>query len=191
MGSHSLLQGVFPAQNSNPGLLNCRQFFTSEPPGMPLSSGFSCIFYSRVFKTQWGERKINIVLIIYFSPQRISKLSNFILFYTFLEYRCSATLVSSYSSKVNQPCVHTSPLLGAAFPFRPPQFPVPCGRLFLIICFIHSINSVHMSIPISRFIRPLSPSVSTHFSLSLCLHFCFVNKIIYTSFFRFHVFSSI
>ena len=27
MGSHSLLQGIFPTQGSNPGLLNCRQIF--------------------------------------------------------------------------------------------------------------------------------------------------------------------
>ena len=26
-GSHSLLQGIFPAQSSNSGLLHCRQFF--------------------------------------------------------------------------------------------------------------------------------------------------------------------
>ena len=25
MGCHALLQGIFPAQGSNPGLLNCRQ----------------------------------------------------------------------------------------------------------------------------------------------------------------------
>ena len=29
VGSHSLLQGIFPTQGSNPGLLHCSQFFTS------------------------------------------------------------------------------------------------------------------------------------------------------------------
>ena len=27
VGSHSLLQGIFPTQGSNPGLPNCRQIF--------------------------------------------------------------------------------------------------------------------------------------------------------------------
>ena len=27
VGSHSLLQGIFPTQESNPGLLHCRQTF--------------------------------------------------------------------------------------------------------------------------------------------------------------------
>ena len=34
MGSHSLLQGMFPTQGSNPGLLHHRQIYLlSEPPG--------------------------------------------------------------------------------------------------------------------------------------------------------------
>ena len=43
MGSHSLLQGIFPTQGSNQGLLHCRQVFflfillPSEPPENPLS----------------------------------------------------------------------------------------------------------------------------------------------------------
>jgi hypothetical protein len=35
VGSHVLLQGIFPTQGSNPGLSHCRQIlFPSEPPGM-------------------------------------------------------------------------------------------------------------------------------------------------------------
>ena len=33
MGSHSLLQGIFPTQGSNPHLTG--RFFTTEPPGKP------------------------------------------------------------------------------------------------------------------------------------------------------------
>ena len=33
MGSHSLLQGIFPAQGLKPGLLHCRQTLLSKPPG--------------------------------------------------------------------------------------------------------------------------------------------------------------
>ena len=35
VGCHFLLQGVFPTQGSNPRLLHCRWFFTTEPPGKP------------------------------------------------------------------------------------------------------------------------------------------------------------
>ena len=35
MGCHALLQGIFPTQESNLGLLDCR-FFTTEPPGKPV-----------------------------------------------------------------------------------------------------------------------------------------------------------
>ena len=38
-GSHSLLQGIFPIQGLNLGLLHCRQIlYCSEPPGKPLNS---------------------------------------------------------------------------------------------------------------------------------------------------------
>ena len=36
LGSLSLLQGIFPTQGSNPGLLHCRQIILpAEPPGKP------------------------------------------------------------------------------------------------------------------------------------------------------------
>ena len=58
----------------------------------------------------------------------------------------------------------------------------------LVVYFIRSINSVYMSVPTSQFL-PSSPSplVSIGCSLCLCLYFCFVNKILYTSFFRFYI----
>ena len=34
VGCHFLLQGIFPTQRSNPGLLHCRQTLPSEPPGI-------------------------------------------------------------------------------------------------------------------------------------------------------------
>ena len=33
MGCHALLQGILPAQGSNPGFLHCRQILLSELPG--------------------------------------------------------------------------------------------------------------------------------------------------------------
>ena len=37
VGCHSLLQGIFLTQGSNPGLLHCKQIdsLLSEPPGKP------------------------------------------------------------------------------------------------------------------------------------------------------------
>ena len=70
------------------------------------------------------------------------------------------------------------------------QQPEPCNRFSLVIYFMHSINSVYVSISMSRSIRPLlSPSVSRCLFLCLCLYFCFVNKIIYTNFFRFYIYA--
>ena len=44
-----------------------------------------------------------------------------------------------------------------------------------------------MSIPISQFIPPPPPWYPYVCSLCLCLYFCFVNKIVYTNFFRFQI----
>ena len=40
MGSRFLLQGIFPLQGSNPGLLHCRRIFLpAELPGNPKNTG--------------------------------------------------------------------------------------------------------------------------------------------------------
>ena len=58
-------------------------------------------------------------------------------------------------------------------------FPVLYSRLSLVICFIHNISSVCMSVLISQFI-PLSLSLlSVHtFVLYICVSFCFENRFI-------------
>ena len=51
VGSHSLLQGIFPTQRQNPGLLHCRQIaLPSEPPGKVKVKSLSCV---RLFVTPW------------------------------------------------------------------------------------------------------------------------------------------
>ena len=55
------------------------------------------------------------------------------------------------------------------------------SRSLLFIYFTYSIDSVYRSIPISQFIPP-------PFVLYICLYFCFVNKIVYSNFFRFHIY---
>ena len=65
------------------------------------------------------------------------------------------------------------------------------SRFSLVIYFIHSISSVYMSIPSPNSSHP-SPFPLWYpyvCSLCLCLYFCFVNKIIYTSFFGFHIYA--
>ena len=49
VGCHLLLQGIFPTQGSNPGLLHCRQTLPSEPPGKPTK-------YTPVIKIQQENR---------------------------------------------------------------------------------------------------------------------------------------
>ena len=72
------------------------------------------------------------------------------------------------------------------------EFPVLYSRFSLVIYFIHSINSVYMSTPVSQFIPPpLPPWYPYICSLCLCLYFCFVNKIVYTNFFRFDIYELI
>ena len=39
VGCHALLQGIFPTQEWNPGVLHCRQILYSEPPGKPKNTG--------------------------------------------------------------------------------------------------------------------------------------------------------
>ena len=59
VGSLSLLQGIFPIQGSNPGLLHCRQISSpSERQGKPKNTGVGSLFLlQRIFLTQelyWG-----------------------------------------------------------------------------------------------------------------------------------------
>ena len=57
----------------------------------------------------------------------------------------------------------------------------------LVIYFIHSINSVYTSIPISQFIPYSFPFWCPYIcSLHLCLYFRFIDEITYTIIFRFH-----
>ena len=75
-------------------------------------------------------------------------------------------------------CSHICPLSWIAFPFRSLQIELN-SRSSLVICFMHSVNSVYMSVPVSQFIPlPLSLLGVHMFVLYLC--FCFANKIIYT-----------
>ena len=65
------------------------------------------------------------------------------------------------------------------------EFPVPCSSFSLLICCIHSSNSVNVSIPVSQFIPPppLTPWCFLYIcSLCLRLYLCFASKIICTVF---------
>ena len=69
----------------------------------------------------------------------------------------NGVLVSAVQQSESAIRIHISPLFWISFPFRSPQsteFPVLYSRSSLVIWFIHSIKSVHMSVPISQFIPP-------------------------------------
>ena len=53
VGCHALLQGIFPTQGSNPGLLHCRQILYQEPSGKPNNPGVgSPSLLQGIFPTQ-------------------------------------------------------------------------------------------------------------------------------------------
>ena len=58
VGCHALLQGIFPTQGSNPGLLHCSQILPSEPPGKPKNTRVGSLsLLQGIFPTQelnWG-----------------------------------------------------------------------------------------------------------------------------------------
>ena len=61
MGSHSLLQGIFPTQGSNPGLPHCGQIFLSaEPQGKPKNTGvgYSLPLLQRIFPSQESNQHL-------------------------------------------------------------------------------------------------------------------------------------
>ena len=53
VGCHALLQGIFPAQGSNPGFLHCRWVLYQEPPGKPKNTGMGSLsLLQGIFPTQ-------------------------------------------------------------------------------------------------------------------------------------------
>ena len=56
-GCHSLLQGIFPTQGSNLGLLHCSRFFTTESAGKPgVARGLSHHRRLRAPERNWGTK---------------------------------------------------------------------------------------------------------------------------------------
>ena len=65
MGCHALLQGIFPTQGSNLGLLHCRQILLlSEPPGKPLEPFF---ILKRELKTVFFKGTQSSTVLLYSS----------------------------------------------------------------------------------------------------------------------------
>ena len=89
------------------------------------------------------------------------------------EYSCFTVLwiynvVSLYCTAkwISYRCIYIPLFFWISFAFRSPQsmgFPVQNSRFSLVIYFIHNINSIYMSVPISQFISPcFLPLVSMH-----------------------------
>ena len=86
---------------------------------------------------------------------RVRKVPTFFLFkiLTGVQLLCSAVLVSAVQQSESALCIHTSALFWISFPLRSPQssgvqFPELYSGFSLVTNFIHSTNSVSMSIPI-------------------------------------------
>lgn len=108
---------------------------------------------------------------------------NFCWVYCFL----NVVLVSTVQQNKSAIPIHISPFFWVFFPFRSPEsmeqrFPVLCSRFSLVICFVHSINSVYMSIQSPNSSHPPSPLVTMRLFSHLCLYFCFANEIVYSIF---------
>ena len=58
VGSRSFLQGIFPTQGLNPGLLHCRRTLPAEPQGKPKNTGVGSLsLLQQIFLAQesnWG-----------------------------------------------------------------------------------------------------------------------------------------
>ena len=95
-----------------------------------------------------------------------------------------------------------SPLFLDFFPILVPTeywagLPVPYIRFSLVIYFMHSVsmcqsrstNLSHFPLVYGTKMRVLFPACYPHVcSLHLCLYFCFASKVIYTIFYRFHIY---
>ena len=102
----------------------------------------------------------------------------------------NVVLVSTVQQSESVIRIHISPLFWISFPFRSPQSTEQsflCYTMFsLAIYFIHSMNGVHVSIPVPNSSHPAFTLGYPHIcSLCLCLYFCFANKITYTIFLDF------
>ena len=60
VGSHSLLQGIFPTQGSNPGVLHCRQIlYQLSPEGKPKNTGVGSLsLLQQIFPTQESNQDL-------------------------------------------------------------------------------------------------------------------------------------
>ena len=99
-------------------------------------------------------------------------------------------LVSAVQQSESAACKHRSLLFWISFPFRSPQSIEKSslfyqGKFSLVIYFIQSICvnpnlSIHSTPP---------PPTQCPYVCSLCLYFCFVNKMVYNNFFRFNIYA--
>ena len=66
VGSLSLLQGIFPTQRLNPGLLRCRQILYQLSQGKPKNTGVGSLsLLQGIFLTQESNRRLHCRWILY------------------------------------------------------------------------------------------------------------------------------
>ena len=168
VGCYFLVQGIFLTQGSNPHFL--------------------CLLHYRKSLYCWA---LGETLICFMCPMFLTRFSHIWFFATLrtVDHQaplstlgkntgvgCHDTLQGIFPTQgQNQHLLHLLHWQVGPLPLAPP------GKL--LINFIHSVNSVYMSVSVSQFtpvsLPPWCPYVC---SLLLCLYFCFANNIIYIIF---------
>ena len=107
----------------------------------------------------------------------------------------NVVLISTVQQSESAICIHISSLFWISFPFRSPQRTEQSSLCYTVgfhqlsILYIVSIVYICQSqSPNLSHLPPFLPWYPYVGSLRLRLYFCFVNKIIYTNFFRFHIY---
>ena len=70
MGCHFLLQGIFPTQESNPGLLHCRH----KGSHLRMQSSYLLFSALRLFTKILGTRRVSFFILLYKCVARFSRL---------------------------------------------------------------------------------------------------------------------
>ena len=136
----------------------------------------------------------------------MKNLNSFLIFFLFfllfkkifigVQLLYNTVLVYNVQQSESAICIHTSPLFWISFSFRSPQsteqsslcYAVGSHQLSILYIVVYICQSQS---PKSSHTLPFPPWYPYICSLCLCLYFCFVNKIVYTNFSRFHIYALI